>query len=165
MIEDNKNKIKTENKTNKNTVGNNIDIQNLTGKNTDGKNVEKLKNKKKRNRKNLMHSRLHGHTAFYFKLPMYFAILLLPVVIWTYSDDIQAGFVLSIVVTFYLIFSIGFFYYGRNRYLQELVDFAMDYTQVQKKLIKGLELPYGLVDKNGKFLWGNTALFRAVPAA
>ena len=52
MIEDNKNKIKTENKTNKNTVGNNIDIQNLTGKNTDGKNVEKLKNKKKRNRKN-----------------------------------------------------------------------------------------------------------------
>ena len=56
MIEDNKNKIKTENKTNKNTVGNNIDIQNLTGKNTDGKNVEKLKNKKKRNRKNLMHS-------------------------------------------------------------------------------------------------------------
>ncbi len=158
MIEDNKNKIKTENKTNKNTVGNNIDIQNLTGKNTDGKNVEKSKNKKKRNRKNLMHSRLHGHTAFYFKLPMYFAILLLPVVIWTYSDDIQAGFVLSIVVTFYLIFSIGFFYYGRNRYLQELVDFAMDYTQVQKKLIKGLELPYGLVDKNGKFLWGNTAL-------
>ena len=158
MIEDNKNKIKTENKTDKNTTSNNIDIRNITGKNTDGKNVEKSKNKKKRNRKNLMHSRLHGHTAFYFKLPMYFAILLLPVVIWTYSNDVQAGFVLSIAVAFYLIFSIGFFYYGRNRYLQELVDFAMDYTQVQKKLIKGLELPYGLVDKNGKFLWGNTAL-------
>lgn len=53
MIEDNKNKIKTENKTNKNTVGNNIDIQNLTGKNTDGKNVEKLKIRRKETERTL----------------------------------------------------------------------------------------------------------------
>lgn len=148
MIEDNKNKIKTEN---------DADRVKKTERDIDNKSVDS-KIKKKKSGKSLIHSRLHGHTAFYFKMPMYFAILLLPVVVWTYLNDVQAGFVLSIVVVFYLIFSVGFFYYSRNRYLQELVDFAMDYTQVQKKLIKGLELPYGLVDKNGKFLWGNTAL-------
>lgn len=136
--------------------------ENKKNKNTEKEN-HKGNNKKpgksdKKPKKNLMRSRLHGHTAFYFKLPLYFVILIFPIVAWTYSNDVQAGFVLSIALALYILFAIGFYYYSRNKYLQELVDFAMDYTQVQKKLIKGLELPYGLVDRNGKFLWGNNAL-------
>ena len=121
--------------------------ENKKNKNTEKEN-HKGNNKKpgksdKKPKKNLMRSRLHGHTAFYFKLPLYFVILIFPIVAWTYSNDVQAGFVLSIALALYILFAIGFYYYSRNKYLQELVDFAMDYTQVQKKLIKGLELPYG----------------------
>lgn len=116
------------------------------------------KNKSKRKKKSIVNSRLHGHTAFYFKTPLYFALLIIPIIAWAYSNNIQAAFVLCVALAFYLVIALGFFYYSKNRYMQELVDFAIDYTQVQKKLIKGLELPYGLIDKNGKILWKNTAL-------
>lgn len=128
----------------------------LMNQNAD-KNI-KLKKQDKAKKKGIMKSRLHGHTSFYFKLPLYLVILLVPVVVWTYLNDVQAGCVLSIVMVFYLLFTIGFYHYSRNRYLQELVDFAMDYTQVQKKLIKELEIPNALIDRNGKFLWSNDAL-------
>lgn len=115
--------------------------------------------KRKKDRKNdLVHSRLKGHTAFYIRFPLYFCILILPLVVWTWVNNMEVGCVLSIMLAVYLLFVIGFYRYSKNRYLQELVDFAMDYTQVQKSLIKGLEVPYGLIDKEGRLLWGNNAL-------
>lgn len=123
------------------------------------KSGQKENKKGKKGRKSdLMHNRLKGHTALYLKLPLYFCILISPVVAWTWVNDVEAGCILSIALFVYILFAIGFYSYSKNRYLQELVDFATDYTQVQKKLIKGLELPYGLIDKDGRFLWGNNAL-------
>lgn len=134
-------------------------------KNNEGKKVDKEDKTGKASRKNregrksdLMHSRLKGHTAWYLKLPLYFCILISPVAAWTWINDMEAGCILSIALLVYIFFAVGFYSYSKSRYLQELVDFATDYTQVQKKLIKGLELPYGLIDKEGRFLWGNNAL-------
>lgn len=118
------------------------------------KSDKKNKNSKKASMKN----RLHGHTAFYFKMPVYLGIFLIPVTAWACISDIQTGFILSVVMMLYFLFSIGIYYYSRNRYLQEMVDFAMDYTQVQKKLIKEMEIPNALVDMTGKMLWINDAM-------
>ena len=115
-------------------------------------------NNQKKKKNDLMHSRLKGHTAIYLRLPLYFGILFLPSVIWTYINNKEAGLAFGAGLVLYILFAFGFYRYSRNRYLQELVDFATDYAQVQKKLIKGLEVPYGLIDKDGRFLWGNTAL-------
>ena len=106
---------------------------------------------------NLISSRLKGQTSLYLKMPMYFALAALPMVIWEYTRDIKGGFILSIALSIYLILSIVFYNVAKGKYKQELIDFATDYTQVQKKLIKGLDIPYGLLDKDGKFLWGNYA--------
>lgn len=118
---------------------------------------EKKRDKKKRNY-SLIHSRMKGHMAFYLKLPLYFGILIAPAVVWTCANNTETGFFLSIALAVYILFSVGFYNFSKNRYLQELLDFATDYTQVQKKLIKGFALPYGLIDKDGRFLWGNNAL-------
>ena len=117
-----------------------------------------MKKKNNKNAVNFIGSRLKGQTSFYLKMPMYFAFAALPIVIWEYTRDIKGGFILSIALSIYLILSIIFYNVAKGKYKQELIDFATDYTQVQKKLIKGLDIPYGLLDKEGRFLWGNPAL-------
>ncbi|MBQ3546266.1 MAG: DHH family phosphoesterase [Lachnospiraceae bacterium] len=114
--------------------------------------------KNDKNAVNFIGSRLKGQTSLYLKMPMYFSFAALPIVIWEYTRDIKGGFILSIALSIYLIFSIVFYNLAKGKYKQELIDFATDYTQVQKKLIKGLDIPYGLLDKDGKFLWGNPVL-------
>ena len=94
----------------------------------------------------------------YFLTPMYFALMLVPFAVWFGYHDLMLGIIVGGAVVAYLLFALGFYYYCKSRFNQELVDFAMDYTQVQKKMIKELEIPYGLIDTNGKFLWGNKAL-------
>ena len=39
----------------------------------------------------------------------------------------------------------------------ELVNFATEYGQVQKRLLKELELPHALLDGNGRIMWMNSA--------
>lgn len=128
------------------------------GMNDNSDNNIKSDKKNKNGKKGSMNNRLHGHTAFYFKMPVYLGIFLIPVTAWACISNIQTGFVLSVVMLLYFLFSIGIYYYSRNRYLQEMVDFAMDYTQVQKKLIKEMEIPNALVDMTGKMLWSNDAM-------
>lgn len=112
----------------------------------------------KKNKKGSMNNRLYGHTAFYFRLPIYLGIFLIPLTAWLCISDVQAGCILGIILALYFLIVIGVYYYSKNRYLQELVDFAMDYTQVQKKLIKEMEIPNTLVDRTGKVLWSNDAM-------
>lgn len=104
-----------------------------------------------------VHNRIQGKTSVYLKMPIYLCILLFGINAWAYTRDVVFGILLSGVITIYLLVTILIYRYIKNRYLQELVDFAVDYTQVQKRLIKDLELPYGLLDKTGRFLWTNNS--------
>lgn len=49
--------------------------------------------------------------------------------------------------------------YQRNKpvVLNELIDFATQYGLVQKRLLNEFEIPYGLLDSNGRILWMNKA--------
>ncbi len=41
--------------------------------------------------------------------------------------------------------------------MNELISFATEYGQIQRKLLRELDLPYALLDDNGKVLWTNAA--------
>ena len=48
------------------------------------------------------------------------------------------------------------FYLVRKHYiLKDYVEFAMDYGQVQRSLLKDLAIPYGVMDSDGLMLWCN----------
>ncbi|MDE7019018.1 MAG: DHH family phosphoesterase, partial [Lachnospiraceae bacterium] len=44
----------------------------------------------------------------------------------------------------------------------ELVSFATQYGQIQRRLLRDLDLPHALLDENGKIIWTNIAFERAV---
>lgn len=121
--------------------------------------------KDKVNEVNTIQSGIQGRTAFYFKLPLFLYVFFVPLIVWIYTKNITAGGIATCMVCVMFLITFGFYSYSKRRYLQELVEFAVDYTQVQKRLIKDLELPYGLLDQSGRILWENAAMNQLIPDA
>ena len=105
--------------------------------------------------KNKTKIRIKGVLRTYLNVSVYFGILLAMVNLSIYLLDYRAGLVLSCFVLVY--FAITMYLYLRNKsvVLNELVSFATEYGQIQRQLLRELELPYALLDDNGKIIWTN----------
>ena len=69
----------------------------------------------------------------------------------------DAGWILAIFSVLYYLLFILLYVRLKPVISEELVNFATEYGQVQKKLLKDLALPNALLDDEGKIIWGNTA--------
>lgn len=61
----------------------------------------------------------------------------------------------SLFVVIYFIVVVFAYNFNKPVLINELINFATQYGTVQKKLINELEIPYALLDYNGKILWVN----------
>ena len=105
--------------------------------------------------KNKTKIRIKGVLRTYLNVSVYLGILLAMTNLAIYLIDYRAGLVLSCFVLLY--FAITMYLYLRNKsvVLNELVSFATEYGQIQRQLLRELELPYALLDDNGKIIWTN----------
>ena len=105
--------------------------------------------------KNKTKIRIKGVLRTYLNISVYLGILLAMINLVIYLIDYRAGLVLSCFVLLY--FAITMYLYLRNKsvVLNELVSFATEYGQIQRQLLRELELPYALLDDNGKIIWTN----------
>ena len=105
--------------------------------------------------KNKTKIRIKGILRTYLNVSVYLGILLAIINLLIYLLDYRAGLVLSCFVLLY--FAITMYLYLRNKsvVLNELVSFATEYGQIQRQLLRELELPYALLDDNGKIIWTN----------
>lgn len=101
--------------------------------------------------------KLKGKLKTYSNLILVMGILLMFTDIWIYTINMKAGVIVSAFVAFYLM--VGFVFYRFNKALivNELVSFATEYGQIQRRLLRDLELPHALLDDNGKIIWMNKA--------
>ena len=99
--------------------------------------------------------KLKGKLQTYLQLSMLLGILLAVVDIWIYTLDIKAGVVLSGFVLFYLIMSLIMMNFNKSILMNELVSFATQYGQIQKRLLRDFEVPTALLDENGKVILTN----------
>lgn len=65
---------------------------------------------------------------------------------------------MSAYVLIYILVVCVLYRYKRTAILRGMVQYGADYGQVQKKLLKEMALPYGILDVDGHFLWGNDEL-------
>jgi c-di-AMP phosphodiesterase-like protein len=91
----------------------------------------------------------------YFLWPILLTLLLVCMNLCVYVINKKAGFVTSAFVLVYFIVAIGMFYFNRHVIITGMVHYAMDYGQVQKRLLKELVLPYAILDVDGRIQWGN----------
>ncbi len=101
--------------------------------------------------------KVKGKLKAYVQAPLLLGLILLLVNVGIYLINVKAGMVLSGFALVYLITMIFMVLFARPGLNSELVNFATEYGQVQKRLLKELELPHALLDGNGRIMWMNNA--------
>lgn len=98
---------------------------------------------------------ISGALKGYLFWPIILTVLLLGMNLSIYVIDNKAGIVMSVFVLIYFLIAVTIYYFNRHKIATELVRYAMDYGQVQKRLLKELPVPYAILDVDGKVQWGN----------
>ncbi len=69
---------------------------------------------------------------------------------------------LSIFTVIYLAITFILYFYNKPLIMNELISFATEYGQIQKRLLRELDLPYALLDEEGRVMWTNKAFENTV---
>ncbi len=106
--------------------------------------------------------KLKGKIKTYILFTIYLGVLLATVNAAVFMVDVRAGLLLGCFTIFY--FAVTLILYFRNKpiIINELVSFATEYGQIQRTLLRELDIPYALLDDSGKIIWTNEAFENVV---
>ncbi len=107
------------------------------------------KNKKEKEK------RLKGDLRLYVRWPLIFSVIMAAFAAGMFFIDVRAGIAASAVALIFIVLALVIRFCSRSKILNDMVNFATSFGQVQKELLKGLPLPYALLDENGRFVWCN----------
>ena len=91
----------------------------------------------------------------YLRWPLYLSVLLVCMNIIMYCIDKEAGIVMTMFLIVYVLIAFALFLAKKPVIMSGVVNYASDYSQVQRQLMKELVLPYALLDSEGHIMWGN----------
>ncbi len=99
-----------------------------------------------------------GILRSFFAWPLYIGAILIVICAVMFCINTTAATVVSVFMLIYLMACGLMFFYLRPRIMSGMVEFATNYSQVQKQLLYNLSVPYSLLDNNGNVLWTNKAM-------
>ncbi len=106
--------------------------------------------------------KIKGVLKSYLQISIYLGVLLGAVTLALWFVDIRSGLILTVFTIFYFLM---IWLSSRNNkpvIMNELISFATEYGQIQRKLLRDLEVPYVLLDDSGKIFWTNRAFEEVV---
>lgn len=106
--------------------------------------------------------KIKGRLRTYLQATLILGMILAAVNAAIYFIDIRAGLVLTAFLAVYLLVTCILRYQNKSVMMNELVSFATQYGQIQRKLLRDLELPHVLMDENGKIIWTNAAFEQVI---
>ncbi|MBP5733543.1 MAG: DHH family phosphoesterase, partial [Lachnospiraceae bacterium] len=101
--------------------------------------------------------KLKGRIKFFTSFSFYLGALLAAVDLAIFMMDVRAGLLLLGFTIFYFGVTIALYFYNKPVIMNELVSFATEYGQIQRKLLRELDIPYALLDDDGRVIWTNAA--------
>lgn len=101
--------------------------------------------------------KLKGRLKAYLQTSIILGIVLAGVNIGIYFSDVHSGIVISIFLLVYFTAMLILLYRNKPIIMNEFVSFATQYGQIQRRLLRDLELPHVLMDDVGKIIWTNSA--------
>ena len=104
--------------------------------------------------------KLKGRLKSYLQSSLYLGFLLAVVDVLIYMLDYRAGLVVTAFLIFYIAIVRSMMLYNKPIIMNELISFATQYGQIQRRLLRDLELPHALLDDSGKVIWTNIAFER-----
>lgn len=98
---------------------------------------------------------IKGRFRFY-KITLYLLGAILAIMtVGIYFIDYRAGILVNIFVLFYFAGILVSTIVNKRFMTHELISFATEYGQVQKQILRDLQLPHALLDQAGKVIWTN----------
>ncbi len=101
--------------------------------------------------------KIKGKLKSYLIVSMLMGVLLLALDIWMFQMNVKCGIIIAVFAVVYFIVMAVALWVSKPGLMKELVSFATEYGQIQKELLKELELPYAVLDDTGRLLWSNAA--------
>ena len=108
------------------------------------------------------HIKVKGRIKTYLNFTIYLGIVLCVVSLIVGLLDARSGLVVSLFTMLYLAITFTLYFYNKPIIMNELISFATEYGQIQKRLLRELDIPYALLDDNGKVMWTNIAFEEVV---
>lgn len=102
--------------------------------------------------------KLKGQMNQYLKWPVYLNLFWFFMAAVTYAFNIKAGIVMTFAAVIYAVSTAVIYLRFKPAILMKLVDFGAEYSQIQRQMLHEMEIPYGLIEENGKILWTNAEL-------
>lgn len=106
--------------------------------------------------------KLKGRMKKYVQTSLYLGFLLAIVNLVVYLINVPSGLVVTCFLLLYFAVVLSLQFYNKPVIINELVSFATQYGQIQKVLLRELEIPYAMLDETGKIVWTNEAFERIV---
>ncbi len=100
-------------------------------------------------------NKLYGALRSYLRWPLLLTVLLVSMNLCIYMIDHKASIVMSLFVALYFVIALLLYFIKRPTIIGDMVRFATNYENIQRRLLKELALPYAVLDSNGRMLWGN----------
>lgn len=72
-----------------------------------------------------------------------------------YCVSTKAGVIVTGFLFIYIISAVALFLARKQNIMAGLINYASDYSQVQRHLMRELAIPYAMLDTEGRLMWGN----------
>lgn len=99
--------------------------------------------------------KLKGKLKILIQWPLLLIALMAAMVVTMYTIHVKAGILMLIFFIIYTIATVALYVYNKPLLTQELVSFAINYGETQREILMNLEIPYVLLDEDGKIIWMN----------
>ena len=106
--------------------------------------------------------RLKGRLKKYIQTSLYLGFLLVAINLVVYLVNVPSGLIVTCFTLLYFAVVLALQFYNKPVIINELVSFATQYGQVQKVLLRELEVPYAMLDDGGRIIWMNAEFERIV---
>ncbi|HCS00025.1 MAG TPA: DHH family phosphoesterase [Lachnospiraceae bacterium] len=106
-------------------------------------------------KKRFKQKRLMGSLRLYTGWPIILSVYLTLAAAGIFFVNRDAGLIAIAAVIIYIIIALIIRFSNKSAIAGDMVNFATSFGQVQKGLLKGLPLPYALLDDTGRFIWCN----------
>ena len=101
--------------------------------------------------------KIKGTLKTYLQASLYLGILMIFVTIAVWMIEYRAGMLMAGFTAIYMSIIGILMFRNKPIIMNELVSFATEYGQIQRKLLRELALPYVLLDDTGRIMWTNKA--------
>ena len=106
--------------------------------------------------------KVRGRIKAFMWTSLLLGILLAILNIYIYTFEVRAGIIVTGFLLIYIAVDVIYFVNSSHRIVYELVNFATSYGQVQKQLLKNLDIPYAVLDETGRLIWVNSSFEKLV---